>query len=150
MTAPTKYPDLIYKIAFFQCITFATKCKYTLSVMEMSLMKLILFIMVIPAVLHNSCRKSELSPPVCIQQKIEEIKTGPKWNPAADINEDRYHGQSVFLITANCCDQYMMLYDGSCVPICAPAGGFAGKGDGKCPDFYNEAVHLKLVWKDSR
>ena len=117
---------------------------------QMSLVKHILFIMVIPALLHNSCRKIEQSPPTCIQQRIEEIKAGPKWNPAAEINEYRYHGQSVFLVSADCCDQYMMLYDGSCIPLCAPSGGYTGKGDGKCADFFNEAVHVKLTWRDPR
>ena len=129
---------------------FCNEMQIYLVISQMSLMKLILFVTLIPALLQNSCRKMESSPPPCIQQRIEEIKAGPKWNPSAEINEYRYHDQSVFLISANCCDQYIMLYDGNCMPLCAPAGGFAGKGDGKCPDFYNKAIHIKLVWKDSR
>ena len=150
MAAPAKNTDLIYKIAFFQCIIFATKCKYTLSITQMTVMKLILFIIPILTLLTDSCRKSKMMLPSCIEQKIEEIKAQPKWNPAAEINEYLYRGQHVYLITADCCDQYIMIYDGSCTPLCAPAGGYAGKGDGKCPDFYKEATHLKLVWKDQR
>jgi hypothetical protein len=28
--------------------------------------------------------------------------------------------------------------------------GIAGKGDGKCPDFYDKAQFLRQVWKDNR
>jgi len=88
--------------------------------------------------------------PTCIQARINEIKKEPKWNPPASINEYLYNGQKVYLITADCCDQFISLVDGSCNAICAPSGGITGKGDGKCPDFDEKAKHLRLIWKDDR
>lgn len=88
--------------------------------------------------------------PACISSKIDEIKSQPKWNPAAEVNEYEYQGKKVFLFSSPCCDQYNMLYDENCNPICAPSGGFTGKGDSKCSDFNDVAKHVRLVWRDER
>ena len=90
------------------------------------------------------------STPVCILKRIEEIKKEPVWSPAAEINEYSYNGQTVYLVTADCCDQFITLMSKRCEVLCAPSGGFTGRGDGNCPDFYEKAKHLRLVWKDER
>jgi hypothetical protein len=113
-------------------------------------MKYFLIILAVPVVLAKQCGAGNDSIPVCVQRKIDSVKMQPKWNPPAEVNEYTYKGQRVFLFTANCCDQFYMLYDGSCNYICAPSGGFSGKGDGKCADFAEKAKHIKLTWKDSR
>jgi hypothetical protein len=113
-------------------------------------MKIYLSALIITALLSNQCRKNKIEPPNCVQKRIEEIKTEPKWNPPAEVNEYIYKGQHVYLFSSNCCDQYIMLYDGNCSFICAPSGGITGKGDGKCADFYETAKLIKLVWKDTR
>ena len=110
---------------------------------------MMLFLASIPF-LNNDCGKEKNETPVCVQQKIEEIKKEPKWNPPAEVNEYLYFDKKVYLFTSNCCDQYIMLYDGSCNYICAPSGGIAGSGDRKCTDFYTAAKHIRLVWKDGR
>ncbi|MBE7171053.1 MAG: hypothetical protein INR73_10715 [Williamsia sp.] len=83
-------------------------------------------------------------------KRIEEIKKEPVWSPPAEINEYSYNGQTVYLITANCCDQFITLVNKQCQVLCAPSGGFTGRGDGACPDFAQKAKHLRLVWKDER
>ena len=88
--------------------------------------------------------------PVCILQHIEAIKKEPRWNPPAQVNEYNYNGKKVFLFSSDCCDQYNILCDDSCKTICAPSGGLAGKGDGKCEDFFKTANFVKLIWKDPR
>jgi len=113
-------------------------------------MKYILFILALHASFAKQCGENKNAIPLCIQKRIDEIKAEAKWNPPAEVNEYIYKDQHVYLFTSNCCDQYIMLYDGSCKYICAPSGGFTGKGDGKCADFYTAAKHVKLVWKDSR
>jgi hypothetical protein len=115
-------------------------------------MKLILSIIAISFLLGSTCKKAQekLSIPSCIQKKIDEIKAQPKWNPPAEINEYIYQDKHVYLFSSNCCDQYNMLYDENCNPICAPSGGFTGRGDGKCTDFNEKAKKLRLVWKDER
>jgi hypothetical protein len=86
----------------------------------------------------------------CINSKIAQIKSKARWNPPAEVNEYLYQGKTVFLFSADCCDQFYELYDENCNLLCAPSGGFTGNGDGKCPDFSTQAKHIRLVWKDSR
>lgn len=90
------------------------------------------------------------STPVCILKRIEEIKKQPVWSPPAEISEYGYNGQTVYLITADCCDQFIMLVNKECQVLCAPAGGFTGRGDEGCPDFFQRAKLLRVVWKDER
>jgi hypothetical protein len=88
--------------------------------------------------------------PKCIEAKIDSIKKEPRYNPPAEVNEYRYNGKRVFLFSSDCCDQYNSLLDENCNYICAPTGGFTGKGDMKCNDFTEKAKLVKLVWKDER
>ena len=43
-----------------------------------------------------------------------------------------YADQPVYLIPSPCCDKYDYLYDSRGAILCAPSGGFAGRGDGSC------------------
>ncbi len=88
--------------------------------------------------------------PVCIQQKIDSMKQQAVWNPPAEINEYFYADKNVYLISAPCCDFFSIAVDNDCNYVCAPAGGFTGKGDRKCVDFLEKAKHVRLVWKDER
>jgi hypothetical protein len=102
-------------------------------------------------ILFSSCKKDKLEGvPECISNKIQKIKNQPRWNPPASITEYRYKDKRVYLFTADCCDQYVELFDENCNYICAPGGGITGKGDMKCTDFSEKAVFVKLVWKDER
>jgi len=123
-------------------------------------MKFILVITIFHSLAISECGSHKLSQienkgsndslPVCITKKIDMIKQEPVWNPPAQVDEYMYKNKQVFLFSSNCCDQYNMLYDNQCNLICAPSGGFAGRGDGKCPDFFETAKHIKLIWKDPR
>ncbi len=88
--------------------------------------------------------------PPCIQKKIDSIKQQPVWNPPAEIHEYDYNGKKVYVVSADCCDRFHTAFDENCNYICAPSGGFTGKGDRKCVDFFEKAKHIKLVWKDER
>jgi hypothetical protein len=102
------------------------------------------------ALTREGCKNSTTMIPSCVQQKINEIKTQPPWNPKATVFEYTYNGKKVYLFSSNCCDQYNMLYDENCNALCAPSGGFTGRGDRKCEDFKDKATGEKLVWKDER
>ncbi len=106
-------------------------------------------IIAIVTILAIECNK-KMEIPACINEKIEQFKSEPKTNPPMQINEYEYMGERRFLFSAPCCDQYEVLYDESCNYICAPSGGIAGHGDGKCSDFSTVAKHIRLVWKDER
>lgn len=113
-------------------------------------MKHILIAIAVSAITAKNCSKSKDQVPDCVQQKIQQIQSQPKWNPPAEVNEYTYQGKRVFLFTSDCCDRYIELYDDNCQYLCAPSGGLTGKGDNKCSNFYNEATHVRLVWKDDR
>src|SRR5688572_23250673 len=98
----------------------------------------------------SDCHKAKQAIPTCIQQKIDQIKAQPKWNPPAEVNEYIYNDRHVYLFSSNCCDQYNMLYDENCNALCAPSGGYTGRGDEKCTDFKDKAKLVGLVWKDER
>lgn len=88
--------------------------------------------------------------PPCVRKLIDaESKLSPP-NTPVQVDEYVYAGKKVYLITAHCCDQYNMLYDEDCTELCAPSGGFTGRGDGKCKDFDSTAKHVKLIWKASK
>lgn len=88
--------------------------------------------------------------PPCIQKRIDSIKAQHVWNPPAEIHLYEYNGQKVWSFSADCCDQFTTVVDENCHYICAPSGGFTGKGDRKCTDFDQQAKHIALVWKDER
>lgn len=88
--------------------------------------------------------------PVCIQQKIDSIKKLPVWNPPASIELYEYNQQKIYVVSADCCDFFTTAYDQNCSYVCAPSGGFTGKGDGLCKDFNSNAKLIKVIWKDDR
>ena len=112
-------------------------------------MKFIFLLLAIP-LMNQKCSKNKDTVSAGIQQKIEQIQKEPKWNPPAEVNEYSYEGKRVYLFSSPCCDQYNNLYDSDCKLICAPSGGYTGKGDRKCMDFFEKAKHVKLIWKDQR
>ena len=115
-------------------------------------MKSLIFVGVIfLSIAYQKCAMPPaLTIPACILEKIEQIKKQPRWNPPATVEEYEYNGKRVFLFSADCCDKYIEAFDENCNYLCAPGGGFSGKGDGKCADFKEKARWVKLVWKDER
>lgn len=105
------------------------------------------------------CGKKEAAGPAAacpsntnaLARKIAELQAKPKGNPAYTIWAYTWHGQRVYLASdQTCCDQYLTLYDACFAPLCAPSGGITGRGDGRCPDFYQQATGQQLVWRDPR
>jgi hypothetical protein len=45
-----------------------------------------------------------------------------------------YDGKPGYLIPSPCCDKFDYLYDTRGAILCAPSGGFTGRGDGSCPE----------------
>ena len=114
-------------------------------------MKILLIILICASFV--ACKKQSASllfTPSCILSKIDELKSKPKQNPAAEVYEFNYLNKKAYYFTADCCDQYNFLYDGNCNIICAPDGGISGSGDGKCVDFNESKQGGKLIWKDER
>ncbi|RZK59368.1 MAG: hypothetical protein EOO91_05460 [Pedobacter sp.] len=83
-------------------------------------------------------------------EKIQKLKNENVANPPASVWQYEYNGQTVYFIPQKCCDIPSALYDSNCNLICSPDGGFTGKGDGKCKDFFEKRTKEKLIWKDDR
>lgn len=88
--------------------------------------------------------------PECIQEKIIEFSSQKVTNPPIKIYSYTYNEETVYYVTAVCCDVYSILYDKDCNLICAPDGGKTGRGDGKCTDFFDTKTNEKLIWSDTR
>ena len=88
--------------------------------------------------------------PECIQKKIAEFTQQKVTNPPIKVFSYTYNNETVYYVTAICCDVYSELYDKNCNRICAPDGGKTGKGDGKCVDFFDTKTDKKLIRSDER
>jgi hypothetical protein len=103
------------------------------------------------AILSISCKTSDQTSktPSCIETKIEVLIKEPVANPPAEVWKWETEGKIFYYFNAACCDQFSTLYNASCDIICAPDGGFTGRGDGKCPEFPKDTKRT-LIWKDTR
>jgi hypothetical protein len=88
--------------------------------------------------------------PTWIKTLIDAKKVAPLENPPSTIKKCTYKNKPVYYISSPCCDQYNYLYDENNQIICAPDGGFTGRGDGKCTDFSLDKNNCELIWQDSR
>jgi len=121
-------------------------------------MKYLLIVLIFPFLSASECGKKKEkeaeetaatdSIPACVRKIIDDAGKDIPPNTPVQVDEYLYKGKKTFLITAHCCDQYNVLYDENCTMICAPSGGFSGKGDEKCPDFSASSKHVKLLWKN--
>ena len=84
--------------------------------------------------------------PTCIKNKIDSFKLKEAHEKPQRVLEYVYKGNKVYLVVMPCCDFFNEVYDDKCNYLGAPDGGFTGKGDGKIPDFFEEAKSEKLVW----
>lgn len=98
---------------------------------------------------NNSEKNTAKAIPACITAMIEKAKSLPVQNPAMEVWQWKVDDKYYYLVSSPCCDQMNFLYDENCLRVCAPSGGFTGRGDGKCPDFSNKA-EKQLIWKDDR
>ncbi|QJX46197.1 hypothetical protein HMJ29_04290 [Hymenobacter taeanensis] len=81
---------------------------------------------------------------------IEQLKQKPKQTPAAEVTQYTYKGNTVYLVTGGCCDNYNYLFDRCGNVLCAASGGLSGTGDGRCADFTAKATDPVLLWRDPR
>ncbi len=114
-------------------------------------MKTHFLVLITAVILLAGCSQSTQSTnPAWVDKLIKQYESEPVGNPPQSIWSYEYNGQAVYFVPAQCCDQYSSLYDASGNVICAPDGGFTGRGDGKCPDFFDQRTNEQLIWKDSR
>lgn len=98
----------------------------------------------------SGCNKSPADAPSWLKDLIQQKMDNSVENPPTQIYECAYKGNTVYLVSSACCDQYDHLYNETGEVICAPSGGFTGKGDGRCKDFSLDTNECRIFWKDSR
>jgi hypothetical protein len=81
---------------------------------------------------------------------IHQYTAEPVTNPPRQIVQYTYQGQTVYYVPPVCCDVLGQLYSATGQLLCAPDGGLQGQGDGRCPDFFQTAQSVKVVWQDQR
>ena len=67
-----------------------------------------------------------------VQARIAAYEAAPTDKRFSNMRRVLYGGMPAYLITSACCDQFNYLYDAQGLRLCAPSGGIAGNGDGKC------------------
>ena len=88
--------------------------------------------------------------PPCLLEKITAMTQDPGSGSPRSVTRYIYKQQTVYYMVAPCCDKFNIVYDSACNVLGHPDGGFTGRGDGKMPNFKNEAVEQKVVWKASQ
>ncbi len=114
-------------------------------------MKLRILVALFSLILLSGCAQAtQASNPQWLDQLIKKFENDPVANPPLSVWKYEYNGQVVYFVPAHCCDITSVVYDAQGTILCAPDGGIAGKGDGKCGDFFDTRTHEQLIWKDSR
>ena len=109
--------------------------------MKTSIISIVLIVIVL---LPSLSAKTEI--PACIQTMIDGFNATPRSSSFVRIDNYLYRGKMTYLATSSCCDRFNPLYDAECNRVCAPSGGFIGRGDGQCMDFDETATQLGNIW----
>jgi hypothetical protein len=98
--------------------------------------------------LHIGGEETKL--PTCIKNKLDSFKLKEIHERPQKMVEYSYKGKKVYYVVMACCDFFNEVYDEHCKFLGSPDGGFTGKGDGKLPDFFEEAKNEKLIWEAAK
>lgn len=93
---------------------------------------------------------TEVSLSTCIKNKIDSFKLKEAHERPQRVVEYTYKGKKVYYVVMPCCDFFNEVYDENCKYLGAPDGGFTGRGDGKLPDFAEQAKPGKEIWKSAK
>jgi uncharacterized protein (DUF885 family) len=88
--------------------------------------------------------------PSWLTAKIESVKKEPTGTSPVSIWRYEADGKTFYYVVAPCCDQYNNVLDHEGRHLCAPDGGFTGRGDNKCSSAHLASPKKQLVWQDSR
>jgi len=73
-------------------------------------------------------------PSAWVKKEIAAFEKRTNETPSHVTLKVVYAGKQAYLIPSPCCDRFDFLYDSDGVILCAPSGGFGGRGDGSCPE----------------
>jgi hypothetical protein len=94
-------------------------------------------------VLSVGCGRNPVAPdserPAWLTTVIRQLEAQPVATPPAFIALYEYKGDTVYFVPQRCCDVMSVVYRSDGAVMCNADGGFAGIGDGRCPDFSQSA-----------
>jgi hypothetical protein len=90
------------------------------------------------------------TPPAWVTSLIHQFESEPVANPPASVARYEYKGREVYFVPQRCCDIMSDVYSADGAILCHPDGGFTGKGDGMCADFFAARRNEHIVWQDAR
>ena len=88
--------------------------------------------------------------PTWLAEQVEAIAAEPPANPPEQIIRYRFRGEVVYYRPPRCCDVPSEVYDSEGRVLCQPGGGITGRGDGRCPAFFETVSDCQVVWSDPR
>lgn len=88
--------------------------------------------------------------PQWIKDLVTKLKAEPVSNPPTFIQKCTLDSKTTYYQSSKAGDQMSVLFDANGNVMCAPDGGIAGKGDEKCPDYFQTRTACDYVWTDSR
>lgn len=86
--------------------------------------------------------------PAWVMERITLAKKNPSPVPIT-IAQYRYRNQTVYYLSPMVADGFSQLFNINHKLICAPEGGITGKGDGQCPNFFQQANNKVILFKKS-
>jgi uncharacterized protein DUF6970 len=98
-----------------------------------------------PAAPHTSP-----SSPAWVMALVRQLETEPVANPPGFVARYDYKEQDVYFVPQRCCDVMSVVYRSDGAVMCHPDGGFSGKGDAMCRDFFAERRNERIIWRDSK
>ena len=99
---------------------------------------------------HPVAPDSAVTPPAWLTTLIQQLESKPVANPPAYVARYEYKGETVYFVPQRCCDVMSVVYRADGAVMCHADGGFAGTGDGRCPDFFAARRNERIIWSDPR
>ena len=79
-----------------------------------------------------------------LKDTIAKAKEQPHFAQA--IYRLQSDSETYYLVVPGCCDRFSVLYTEEGKSVCAPSGGFTGRGDGKCTHLDLKAMKRTKIW----
>lgn len=122
----------------------------TVTAMNFCQLFIALVLLTIAGCSHPAGPDTSSSAPPWVKALISQLGTEPVANPPAFVARYDYKGQDVYFVPQRCCDVMSVLYRSDGAVMCHPDGGFDGKGDGLCADFFADRHNERVIWRDSK
>ena len=123
---------------------------YSAKVMAFALAVLLTVVLSAGCAHNPAAPDSSIASPAWLTTVIRQLETDPVANPPAFVARYEYKGDTVYFVPQRCCDVMSVVYRSDGAVMCRADGGFAGKGDGRCPDFFAERRNERIIWRDPR